>query len=52
MRSRLFPGKTAHLPLPGVTDDRFALVAQGGYPEVLREILLKAGASEVREEAP
>jgi len=48
-QSRLFPGKRARTPFAGITDDVFALVAEGGYEEVLRDLLLDCGAREVRE---
>src|SRR6185295_12577433 len=47
--SRLFPGARPKMPLPGVTDDAFVLVAEGGYEEVLRALLLDCGADEVRD---
>lgn len=47
--SRLFPGARAKVPYAGVTDDSFALVVEGGYEEVLRDLLLDCGAREVRE---
>jgi len=50
---RLGPGKTARIPVPRVTDDRFALVVRGRDPERLTELLREQGAAEivVEEEA-
>lgn len=44
LRSRLFPGRQS-VPLPGVTDDRFALVVADG--ETARALLRAAGAREL-----
>jgi molybdopterin-containing oxidoreductase family membrane subunit len=33
LRSRLYPGRAAILPAPGVTDDRFVLQVQNPEPE-------------------
>jgi len=47
---RLFPGKTAVLPVEGVTDDRFALVLDAGGPEeptAMQRLLERHGAVEI-----
>jgi len=53
-RCRLWPGRPARLPAPGVTDDRFVLVAQVGEAglrqEALRGLLRDFDPVEVREE--
>lgn len=49
VRSRLFPGARPRVPFAGLTDDCFAVVAEGGYEEVLRDLLLDCGAREVRD---
>jgi len=51
-RSRLFPGAASTLAAEGVTNDRFALLAEGAYGEVLGAVLHAAGASEVRHLEP
>jgi hypothetical protein len=40
-RCRLYPGKTARLPMPGLTNDRFAVV--------LRDTATPAGAEAIRQ---
>jgi len=50
--NRLLPGASARMPLAGVTDDSFALIAEGGYAEVLRDLLFDCGAREVRDLTP
>jgi hypothetical protein len=53
LRARLFPGKTAGLVTPGVTDDVFALVVRKpdevGLARVVRALLIGAGADEIEE---
>ena len=52
-RSGLFPGKRARGVVPGVTDDRFALVVlehdASFSPFAVKELLLGHGAVEVSE---
>ena len=53
-RSRLFPGRTAVVVDPRVTDDRFALVVQAPGaavpPQRIEEIWRRTGALEFRDE--
>lgn len=52
-RSRLFPGARPALPLPGVTDDAFALVLAGGREPAaeaeLRRLLRDCGARALQD---
>jgi hypothetical protein len=52
-RSRLWPGKRAALPVPGLTDNQFALVLRADTAafdtDAARRLMLGAGATEVRD---
>jgi hypothetical protein len=52
-RCRLYPGKQAVLPLPGLTDDRFALVVRDPGPGVgaqsVQQLMHACGAVELDE---
>jgi hypothetical protein len=54
LRSGLYPGKPAFLPLAGLTDHRFALVVRdpsaGTDLEAVRQLLHRCHALEVREQ--
>ena len=53
VRARLFPGKKELLPVPGITDDKFALVLRqraGNFDAVFASSLVEsAGAEDVSE---
>ena len=51
VRCRLWPGRKAELPGPGITNDRFVIVARARNQEDLRELFESHGA-EIIEEAP
>lgn len=54
-RCRLYPGKEALLPLPGVTDDRFGLVVHDpslrGSADAIKNVLQDCGATFANEQS-